>query len=136
MMKQMTTDRWREMEHLRTRELLFSVIPEVTDNNDNLTHQRDPEGHRRERTVLEPISGVPQSEVWEDLLSRNGWSCDDDDNRAQHLGDGESRANVETREGLEKDQAQTDTLNGIKDSQPEPQGNADPGSSTSRPWNV
>jgi len=135
-MKQMATDRWWEIGHLRTRELLFSVIPEVADNNNNLTHQRDPEGRRRERTVLEPISRVPQSEVWEHLLSRNGWPGYDDNNRAQHLGEGESRANMETREGLEKDQAQTDTLSGIKDSQPEPQGDADPGSSTSRPWDV
>ena len=68
--------------------------------------------------MFEPVPYVPQSEVGEHLFSRDGWSGDDDDDRAQHLGEGESRADVETREGLEKDHAQTDTLNRIKDSQP------------------
>ena len=97
-------------------ELFFSVIPEVTDNVDNLTHQRDPEQYRRKWAVLEPVPNVPQSEVREDQSSRNGWSGYDDDNGSQHLGEGESREDVETREGLEKNHAQTDTLNSIEDS--------------------
>ena len=46
------------------------------------------------------------------------------------------KARVEAREGLEKDYTQTDTLDGIEDSQPEPQGNTDPRSNTSCPRNV
>ena len=86
--------------------------------------------------MLEPVSDVPQSEVREDQFSRDGRSGYDDNHGSQHLGEGEGRADVETRESLEKNHAQTDTLNGIKDTQPEPQGNTYPGSSTSRPWDV
>ena len=116
--------------------LLLPVIPEVTDNDNDLTYQRDPEGDRRERTVLESIPDVPQSEIGEHQLSRDGWSGYYDDDGAQHLGYGQSRADMETRESLEQDHPQTDTLDGIEDSQPEPQGNTDPRSGTSRPRNV
>ena len=82
-------------------ELLLSVIPEVTDNDNDLTCQRDPERYRRERTVLEPISNIPQGEVGEHQLSRDGCSSHNDNDGAQHLGEGQGRADVETREGLE-----------------------------------
>ena len=117
-------------------QLFFSVIPKVSDNDGNLTHQRDPEWRRCEWTMFEPVSDVPQSEVGEHLLSRDDWSGHDDNDGSQHLGEGKSCTDVETREGLEEDHAQTDTLSRVKNSQPEPQGNADPGSSTPCPWNV
>ena len=117
-------------------ELLFSVIPEVTDHDDNLTHQPDPERHRRERTVLETIANVPEGKVREHQLPGNSCPGYDDYNGTQHLGEGQSRADVETRESLEKDHTQTHSLDSVENSQPEPQRNADPGSGTSRPWNV
>ena len=101
-------------------ELLFSVIPEVADNDSDLAHQRDPERCRREWTVLEPVSNVPQSEVGEHLVSRNSCSGHNDHDGSQHLGEGESCADMETRESLEENHAQTDTLRRIKNSQPEP----------------
>jgi hypothetical protein len=134
--KKKVIDGYLRVGHLWSRELLLSVIPEVTDNDHDLAHQRDPERHRREWAVLESVPDIPQSEVWEHLLPRDGWPSYDDNDGTQHLGEGESRADVETREGLEENHAQTDTLDSIEDTQPEPQGNADPGSSTSRPWNV
>ena len=112
------------------------VIPEVTDDDNDLTHQRDPERHRRERTVLEPAPDIPEGEVGEYLLSRDGWPGHNDNNGAQHLRKGQSRADVETRKSLEKDHPQTDTLDSIEYSWPESQGNTDPRSSTSCPRNV
>ena len=117
-------------------ESLLSVTPEVTNNDNDLTHQRDPERYRRERTVLESISDIPQGEVREHQLSRDGCSGHNDNDGAQHLGEGQGCADVETREGLEKDYTQTDTLDGVEDSQPEPQGNTDPSSNTPCPRNV
>jgi len=124
------------MEHLWPRKLFLSVIPEVTENDNDLTRQRDPERYRREWTVLQPVPDIPQTEIGEHQLWGDGRSGHDDNDRAQHLGEGQSRADMETREGLEEDHAQTNTLDGIEDPQPEPQRKTDPGSSTSRPWNV
>jgi hypothetical protein len=60
-------------------ELLFSVIPGVAENDNDLAHQRDPERHRRKWTMLESVPDVPQSEVGENLVLRDGWSGHDDD---------------------------------------------------------
>ena len=81
-------------------ESLLSVIPEVTDNNNNLTHQRDPERYRRERTVLESISDIPQGEVREHQLSRDGCSGHNDNDGAQHLGEGQGGDTRGFGEGL------------------------------------
>ena len=42
-------------------QLLFPVIPAVPDDGSSLTHKHDPERHRPERTVLEPVPDVPQT---------------------------------------------------------------------------
>ena len=80
----------------RRTQLLFAVVPEVTDDDNNLTRQRDPERYRREWAVFESIPDIPQTKVWEHHSLRDGRFGHDDDNGAQHLRERESRAHVET----------------------------------------
>ena len=51
-------------------QLLFPAIPAVPEDENNLTHKHDPEWHRPQRTVLEPVPEVPQTKAKEHLVFR------------------------------------------------------------------
>ena len=54
-------------------------------------------------------------------LVRSGSSGDDGDDRTDHLSEREGRAHMQPRQGLQQDHTETHTLDGIENTEPEPQ---------------
>ena len=96
---------------------------QVSDHNDDLAHQTKPELPVRER-VVSPRRNVPDGEIREHVawakLRRRRRSSDHDDNRTEKLGTGKGRADMETRKRLEQNHTETNTLDGIEHTQPQP----------------
>ena len=83
-------------------QLLFPAILAVPEDGSSLTHKHDPEWHRPERTVLEPVPNVPQTKARDRLFSRVGRSGHDDDEGTQHLREDNDSTSVQTRESLKE----------------------------------
>ena len=80
--------------------------------------------HSQWVVISRPVD-IPQRRVGEystrTVLVGSSSSGDDGNNGTDHLGQRQSRTHVQSRQGLEKDHAETDTLDSIEHTEPKPQ---------------
>jgi len=112
---------------------------QVSDNNDQLADETQPELPVFERVVLSSVK-VPDGQIGEDVSWSDGIrrSCsrNHDHDGTEQLRAGEGRTDMQTGQGLEQDHTQTDTLDGVEDTEPEPNAGRDVRSSGTTPWDV
>lgn len=85
----------------RHTELFFAVKPEITEYNDDLADQGDPEQRLGHRTARNALRKVPGADVGEHGAGSDRVGCrrtrDHDTDCTNDLGQHESRTDVETR---------------------------------------
>lgn len=112
---------------------------QVPNNNDHLADETQPEFPVFERVVLSSVK-VPDGQIGEDVSWSDGiWrSCsrNHDHDGTEQLRAGEGRTDMQTGQGLEQDHTQTDTLDGIENTEPEPNAGRDVRSGGTTPWDV
>jgi hypothetical protein len=97
------------------------MYSQVSNDNDDLANETQPELPVDE-WVVPASADVPDGRVGEHVSwAKLGWrrgSSDNDDDRTEELSTGQSRTHMQSGQCLEEDHTETDTLNGIKDSEP------------------
>ena len=105
--------------------LFLAVEPEVTDDDYELANEGYPERRGCQWATLEAVLEVPLRCVRENALwTYPVWcSCasDHDADRTDHLRERKGGAHVQTRERLQENETETDTLDGIENTEPQPE---------------
>lgn len=99
-------------------ELFLAIEPEVSYNDYQLADQSNPERRISHRAAFQSVRlEVPCGDVREDGAGTDPvWSSrtgNHDTDRTNGLCEGQSGADMETRQGLEQNHTQTNTLDGI-----------------------
>ena len=138
--------------------LFLPIKPEVSKNNDKLTNERQPERSRCHWTsyiknfkhsghscsssqhTFNTITEIPLGSIrkystrTKSIRSRR--TRNHHTNRSNHLSQRKRRTNMKSRERLQQNHSQSNTLNGIQHTQPQPKRNAKIGPSRTRPWDI
>lgn len=146
--------------NLRLAQLFASEEDGVTNDDNDLEDKTEPELIVCQRHVLARSTDIPDGDVGEDFARANlVGSCssviesvsvqslwkkatvkdlpsEHDNTRTDELRKRQCHTNVQSREGLQQDHTQANTLDGIKDTEPEPCADTDVRTGAPAPWNV
>lgn len=121
-------------------QLFASEEDGVTNDNNDLADETKPELIVCQRHVFARSTDIPDGGVGEDIARTDlVWSCsssEHDNTRTDELRKRQCHTNVQSREGLQQDHAQADTLDSIKDTKPEPRADTDVRTGAPTPWKI
>lgn len=90
---------WR-FRNMRRTKLFFAVEPEVSDDDDDLTHQRKPERSVSHRTPFQTVGEIPGSQIRENVPGTDpvGGSCasNHDTDGTNDLSEGQRGTNMQS----------------------------------------